>query len=155
MLPAETLMVDGIVAPLTADGDKLGYFLFDLPYLDGHDLSRVPLKRRKALLEELVRRAGQGSHPLRRAHRRAAARIFTARRAGWASARWCRGRRGRAYDAKAGWVTVACKKGKKKAKAKTKASAPLPDPHPRPLRGARGPDGGARGPDSRCRRGFG
>ena len=69
MLPAETLMVDGVVAPLTEGGDKLGYFLFDLPYLDGQDLTRVPLERRKALLEELVRRAGQGSHPLRRAHR--------------------------------------------------------------------------------------
>ena len=60
MLPAETLLVDGIVAPLTEGSDKLGYFLFDLPYLDGHDLSGVPLERRKALLEELVRRAGQG-----------------------------------------------------------------------------------------------
>ena len=61
MLPAETLMVDGVVAPLTEGGDKLGYFLFDLPYLDGQDLTRVPLERRKALLEELVRRAGQAS----------------------------------------------------------------------------------------------
>ena len=61
MLPAETLLVDGIVAPLAEGSDKLGYFLFDLAYLDGHDLSGVPLARRKALLEELVRRAGQGS----------------------------------------------------------------------------------------------
>src|SRR5262245_8641936 len=61
MLPAETVMVDGVVAPLTEGGDKLGYFLFDLPYLDGHDLTRVPLERRKALLEELVRRAAQPS----------------------------------------------------------------------------------------------
>src|SRR4051794_538554 len=43
MLPAETLLVDGIVAPLTEGGDQLGYFLFDLPYLDGQDLTRVPL----------------------------------------------------------------------------------------------------------------
>ena len=69
MLPAETVMVDGVVAPLTEGGDKLGYFLFDLPYLDGHDLTRVPLGRRKALLEELVRRAGATVDPLRRAHR--------------------------------------------------------------------------------------
>src|SRR5262249_21173829 len=61
MLPAGTVRVDGVVAPLTEGGEKLGYFLFDLPYLDGHDLSRVPLERRKALLEELVRRAGQPS----------------------------------------------------------------------------------------------
>src|SRR5262249_46991929 len=59
MLPAESLMVDGVVAPLTEGGEKLGYFLFDLPYLDGHDLSRVPLEKRKELLEELVRRVGR------------------------------------------------------------------------------------------------
>ena len=56
MLPAETLIVDGVAAPLTADGKKPGYFLFDLPYLDGHDLARARSRRRKALLAELVRR---------------------------------------------------------------------------------------------------
>jgi bifunctional non-homologous end joining protein LigD len=56
MLPAETLIVDGVAAPLTADGKKPGYFLYDLPFLDGHDLTGAPLERRKALLAELVRR---------------------------------------------------------------------------------------------------
>ena len=65
MLPADTLIVDGIVAPVTADGAKLGYFLFDLPYLDGHDLAGAPLERRKALLTELVRRAPEPGGPVR------------------------------------------------------------------------------------------
>jgi bifunctional non-homologous end joining protein LigD len=121
MLPAETLMVDGVVAPLTADGDKLGYFLFDLPYLDGHDLSRVPLERRKALLEELVRRAGQGS--IRYVEHIAGGGSDFYREA-------CRlgipgmvsRRAGSRYEAKAGWVEVVCKKDKKKGKT------PLPNP---------------------------
>jgi bifunctional non-homologous end joining protein LigD len=123
MLPAETLMVDGIVAPLTEGGEKLGYFLFDLSYLDGHDLSRVPLERRKALLEELVRRAAQpslryvehiagGGGDFHREACRLGIEAMVSRKAG------------SRYDAKAGWVTVACKSGKKKA------AAPLPDPLP-------------------------
>jgi bifunctional non-homologous end joining protein LigD len=124
MLPAETLIVDGVVAPLTENGEKLGYFLFDLPYLDGHDLSRVPLERRKALLEELVRRAGQGAGSIRYVEHIAGGGADFHREA-------CRlgipamlsRRAGSSYDAKAGWVTVACKaKGKKK-----KAEPPLPD----------------------------
>jgi len=116
MLPAETLMVDGIVAPLTEDGDKLAYFLSDLPYLDGHDLSRVPLERRKALLEELVRRAAQpsiryvehiagGGADFYREACRLGIAAMTSRRAD------------SHYDAKAGWVTVACRDGSKKKKA--------------------------------------
>jgi bifunctional non-homologous end joining protein LigD len=64
MLPASTVAVDGTVAPLSADGKQLGYFLFDLPYLDGHDLRAVPLERRKGLLAELVHRAAERG-PLR------------------------------------------------------------------------------------------
>src|SRR5262252_835304 len=125
MLPAETLIVDGVVAPLTENGDKLGYFLFDLPYLDGHDLSRVPLERRKALLEELVRRAGHGAGSIRYVEHIAGGGADFHREA-------CRlgipamvsRRAGSHYDAKAGWVTVACKTKGKKAKA------PLPHPLP-------------------------
>ena len=129
MLPAETLMVDGVVAPLTEGGEKLGYFLFDLPYLDGHDLSRVPLERRKALLEELVRRAGQpsirtvehiagGGGDFHREACRLGIAAMVSRRAD------------SRYDAKAGWVTVACKAGGK-TKAIIKAVPPHPDflPH--------------------------
>jgi bifunctional non-homologous end joining protein LigD len=127
MLPAETVMVDGVVAPLTEGGDKLGYFLFDLPYLDGHDLTRVPLERRKALLEELVRRAAQpsirfvehiagGGADFHREACRLGIAAMVSRRAD------------SRYDAKAGWVTVACKAGKKKSQASTRAETPLPSP---------------------------
>jgi len=134
MLPAETVMVDGVVAPLTDGGDKLGYFLFDLPYLDGHDLTRVPLERRKALLEELVRRAGQpairfvehiagGGADFHREACRLGIAAMVSRRAD------------SRYHAKAGWVTVACKAGKKK---KTEASARAETPLPNPLPASRG-----------------
>ena len=134
MLPAETLMVDGVVAPLTEGGDKLGYFLFDLPYLDGQDLTRVPLEKRKALLEELVRRAAQGS--IRYVEHIAGGGADFYREA-------CRlgigemvsRRAASTYDAKAGWVTVKCR-----TTGKTKT--PLPDPLPASRgegkRGARG-----------------
>jgi bifunctional non-homologous end joining protein LigD len=127
MLPAETLIVDGVVAPLDAGGDKLGYFLFDLPYLDGHDLSRVPLARRKALLEELVRRAAQpslryvehiagGGGDFHREACRLGIEAMVSRKAG------------SRYDAKASWVTVKCKEVKKTSG--TGAVAPHPDPLP-------------------------
>jgi bifunctional non-homologous end joining protein LigD len=130
MLPAETLIVDGVVAPLDAGGDKLGYFLFDLPYLDGHDLSRVPLARRKALLEELVRRAAQpqiryvehiagGGGDFHREACRLGIEAMVSRKAG------------SRYDAKAGWVTVKCQEAKKKPR--TGAAAPGRDPRPAPL----------------------
>jgi bifunctional non-homologous end joining protein LigD len=72
MLPAQTLIVDGVLAAVTPDGHSdaaalpgalagksratLVYFLFDLPHLDGHDLAGVALERRKALLATLIRR---------------------------------------------------------------------------------------------------
>jgi len=131
MLPAETLMVDGVVAPLTEGGDKLGYFLFDLPYLDGQDLTRVPLEKRKALLEELVRRAAQGS--IRYVEHIAGGGADFYREAcrlgiGEMVSRKAASR----YDAKAGWVTVKCatSKGKVGKTGKTGKKPPLPDPLP-------------------------
>ncbi|HEV7915139.1 MAG TPA: DNA ligase D [Albitalea sp.] len=38
----------------TADPDDIDYFLFDLPYLDGHDLRKVPLQQRRAMLKQLL-----------------------------------------------------------------------------------------------------
>jgi bifunctional non-homologous end joining protein LigD len=34
--------------------DRLAYYVFDLLYLDGHDLRRLPLSRRKQLLKEIL-----------------------------------------------------------------------------------------------------
>ncbi len=123
MLPAETLMVDGVVAPIRPGSDKLGYFLSDLIYLDGHDLTRVPLERRKALLEELVRRAGEesigfvehiagGGADFYREACRLGIEAMISRRAD------------SRYDAKAGWVRVECRSTGRKTKT------PLPNPLP-------------------------
>jgi bifunctional non-homologous end joining protein LigD len=80
MLPAEGLIVDGVLTALSPDGRAhragiddalagkgeaaLTYYLDDLLFLDGHDLRPVPLARRKALLAELVARVREAG-PLR------------------------------------------------------------------------------------------
>jgi len=72
LLPAQSVVVDGVVTALRADGHPraqglaealagegpatLAYYLTDLLFLDGHDLGETPLARRKALLAELVAR---------------------------------------------------------------------------------------------------
>ncbi len=69
-LPVENAILDGEVVVQRKDGTTdfqalqnylkgrkkgtLAYFLFDLPYLEGHDLSAVPLKRRKQALKALL-----------------------------------------------------------------------------------------------------
>jgi bifunctional non-homologous end joining protein LigD len=124
LLPAPTLVVDGFLAAVAPDGhadskalartltgkgeDVLTYYLFDLPYLDGHDLRGVPLGRRKELLAELVRKvaertclryldhvAGAGAD-FRRAAGRLGIPAMISRRAD------------STYDARAGWLTVPC-----------------------------------------------
>jgi bifunctional non-homologous end joining protein LigD len=124
MLPAETLLVDGIVAPLAEGSDKLGYFLFDLAYLDGHDLSGVPLERRKALLEELVRRAGQGSIGYVE-HIAGGGPDFYREACRLGIGAMVSRRAGSKYDAKAGWVTVACKTGSRtRTRTNTRTGTP-------------------------------
>ena len=81
-LPVESAWLDGEVVVMEADGrtsfqslqnalssdqsKKLHYFLFDLMYLNGYDLRRVPLVERKRLLESL--RAGAPSAVRFRSH---------------------------------------------------------------------------------------
>jgi bifunctional non-homologous end joining protein LigD len=75
LLPAQGLIADGLLTAMRADGHAdpdalagalagrgkaaLAYYLFDLPYLDGHDLRAVPLNRRKELLAQLVGRVSE------------------------------------------------------------------------------------------------
>jgi bifunctional non-homologous end joining protein LigD len=70
-LPIENGILDGEVAVQDPDGttsfqklqnvlknstgNSLFYYVFDLPYLNGHDLTGLPLIERKNTLEELVR----------------------------------------------------------------------------------------------------
>ncbi len=69
-LPAEQAFLDGEIVVLEADGssdfqslqealgrketDRLVYYVFDLPYLDGYDLRAAPLLERKKLLAGLL-----------------------------------------------------------------------------------------------------
>ncbi len=80
LLPATSLIVDGMLAALMPDGTtrraaldealrgkgpaKLTYFAFDLLFFDGHDLSGVPLEKRKELLKALLARVAEPG-PLR------------------------------------------------------------------------------------------
>jgi len=80
LLPATSLIVDGVLAALLPDGTtrraalegvlrgkgpgKLAYFAFDLLFFDGHDLSGVPLQKRKELLKALLARVAEPG-PLR------------------------------------------------------------------------------------------
>jgi bifunctional non-homologous end joining protein LigD len=75
LLPAQGLIADGVLTAVRPDGHPdpealagalagrgkaaLAYYLFDLPYLDGHDLRAVPLARRKELLARLIARVGE------------------------------------------------------------------------------------------------
>jgi bifunctional non-homologous end joining protein LigD len=121
LLPAGTLLVDGVLAAVAPDGhahgraltralagqgpDALTYYLFDLPYLDGHDLRAVPLARRKELLAALLRKVAErtclryldhvtgGGADFRRAAGRLGIPAMISRRAD------------SRYDARAGWIT--------------------------------------------------
>jgi len=69
-LGAKSSWIDGEIVVLNAKGTpdfnllqnafdaartgNIVYFLFDLPYADGHDLRRVPLRERRAMLRRLV-----------------------------------------------------------------------------------------------------
>jgi bifunctional non-homologous end joining protein LigD len=70
LLPAQRVVIDGVVTALYPDGRPRGrgladalagrgdaalaYYLTDLLFLDGHDLAETPLARRKALLAALI-----------------------------------------------------------------------------------------------------
>ncbi|HSH87206.1 MAG TPA: DNA ligase D [Methylophilus sp.] len=76
-LPVDTAWLDGEVVAIGPDGNvsfqllqnamrldkeaKLIYFVFDLMYLDGHDLTKLPLINRKDLLRTLLAKQGADS----------------------------------------------------------------------------------------------
>ncbi|MFW5878948.1 MAG: DNA polymerase ligase N-terminal domain-containing protein [Myxococcota bacterium] len=75
-LPVRSAWIDGEVVVQREDGrtdfqllqndlgagrtDRLAFYAFDLPYLDGQDLRAVPLAERKAVLEQLLDVAASG-----------------------------------------------------------------------------------------------
>jgi bifunctional non-homologous end joining protein LigD len=80
-LPCDTAILDGEVAVPSDDGvtsldhlqralvegrtDRLAYYAFDLPYLNGEDLSQWPLAKRKVALRGLLTVGSLGSTGLR------------------------------------------------------------------------------------------
>ncbi len=63
-LPVGQAIIDGVATALDSDGHFAPhrpadtFYAVDLPYLDGYDLARVPLERRKDLLASLLAKAG-------------------------------------------------------------------------------------------------
>jgi bifunctional non-homologous end joining protein LigD len=135
LLPAASLLVDGVLAAVAPDGHTdpkallrtlagegpavLTYYLFDLAYLDGHDLRAVPLAKRKALLDALIRKvaertclryldhvAGAGAAFFREACRLGIPGMISRP----ADSR---------YDARAGWLTVTCAASPPRRRRKT------------------------------------
>ncbi len=80
-LPAQQTVLDGEVVVLDANGvsnfqalqnafreertNQLVYFAFDLMHLDGFDLSGLPLERRKAILQSLLKKQGSRKSHIR------------------------------------------------------------------------------------------
>ena len=108
LLPSKSVIVDGIVAPASPRSATLGYFVFDMPYLDGQDLRGTPLAKRKQLLEELVRRVAAGT-PIRYLdHIEGDGAAFQAEAARLGiPAMWSR-RLDSKYNARAGWLQIVC-----------------------------------------------
>jgi bifunctional non-homologous end joining protein LigD len=118
LLPASTLIVDGLVVPSPTPGGAPTFLLFDLPFLDEHDLTGAPLARRKALLEELVRRAPAGS-PIRFGDHVAGNGAAFAREAARLGIPAMVSRPSDSkYGARAGWVRVALTEKKVKVRRK-------------------------------------
>jgi bifunctional non-homologous end joining protein LigD len=108
MLPASSVIVDGVVAPIGEGSAQEGYFVDDLVYLDGFDLRATPLERRKALLAELVRRIPERG-PVRYLDHIAGAGEEFHREAGRLGIPAMISRRADSrYDARAGWARVTC-----------------------------------------------
>jgi bifunctional non-homologous end joining protein LigD len=124
LLPAQTLIVDGFLAAVGPDGradptalpdalagrgpTRLTYYLFDLPYLDGHDLRAVPLVRRKALLRELVRKVAERTCLRDLEHVTGSGAEFQRAARGLGIPFMLSRPADSRYDAQAGWVTVPC-----------------------------------------------
>ena len=134
LLPAANLLVDGMLAAVAPDGHAdpkalprtlagegtafLTYYLFDLAYLDGHDLRGVPLARRKALLDALVRKVAERTCLRYLDHLEGAGADFFREACRLAIPGMTSRPADSRYDARAGWLTVACAAPRRKT-AKT------------------------------------
>jgi bifunctional non-homologous end joining protein LigD len=134
LLPAASLLVDGTLAAVTPDGHAdpkalartlagegpaiLTYYLFDLAYLDGHDLRGVPLARRKALLDALIRKVAEQTCLRYLDHVEGAGQDFFREACRLGIAGMTSRPADSLYGARAGWITVACQTpGSRRGKA--------------------------------------
>ncbi|HTB56935.1 MAG TPA: DNA polymerase ligase N-terminal domain-containing protein [Polyangia bacterium] len=124
LLPAASLLVDGMLAAVAPDGHAdpkalartlagegpavLTYYLFDLPYLDGHDLRGVPLAKRKSLLDALIRKVAERTCLRYLDHVESAGADFFREACRLGIPGMTSRRTDSRYDARAGWITVAC-----------------------------------------------
>ena len=145
MLPAETLLVDGIVAPLSRRQRQARL----LPVRPRLPRRPRPVGRAAGAAQGAAGGAGAargpGTDPLRRAHRGRRRRLSTARRAGWGSAAMVSRKAGSQYDAQAGL-------GDGRRARRTKARRRQPPRSPRPA--AVGGYKPAPATPPRCRRTF-
>jgi bifunctional non-homologous end joining protein LigD len=124
LLPSATLIVDGILAAVAPDGHadpkalartlagegpaELTYYLFDLLYLDGHDLRGVPLARRKELLADLVRKVAERTCLRYLDHVVGGGADFQQAARGLGIPAMLSRRADSHYDGRAGWLTIPC-----------------------------------------------
>jgi bifunctional non-homologous end joining protein LigD len=109
LLPSKSVIVDGIVAPVSPSSATLGYFVFDLPYLDGQDLRGAPLGKRKALLEDLVKRVAAGTPVRYLDHVEGDGAAFQSEAARLGIAAMQSRRLDSKYNPRAGWLHIPCK----------------------------------------------
>jgi bifunctional non-homologous end joining protein LigD len=124
LLPAASLLVDGVLAAVAPDGHAdpkalprtlagegpavLTYYLFDLPYLDGHDLRGVSLARRKGLLDALIRKVAERTCLRYLDHLDGAGADFFREACRLGIPGMISRPADSRYDARAGWLNIAC-----------------------------------------------
>ena len=87
----------------------LAYYLFDLLYLDGHDLRDVPLARRKALLAQLVGKVAERTCLRYLDHVEGDGAAFFREACRLGIPGMISRRAGSRYDARAGWIAVSAR----------------------------------------------
>lgn len=89
--------------------DRLLFYAFDLIYLDGHDLRKVPQIERKRLLKELYDRVGLGAPVLYSEHMDEGVQMFeAARRLNWEGVISKRADAPYRSDRNEGWLKIKC-----------------------------------------------
>jgi bifunctional non-homologous end joining protein LigD len=138
LLPSRALIVDGVLTAVGPDGHAdpkalpnaltgegptvLAYYLYDLPFVESHDLTELPLLRRKGLLDQLIRKVAERTCLRYLDHVEGAGPAFYREACRLGIPAVMSRPADSPYNAGAGWITVAC------STATTKPSAPRARP---------------------------